>query len=502
VQSIAIDPGVAHEMTQFEGFRIHALVDDYWNYTGRFSTESLDALRDFFPYRYFGLPPHGEGPERSNSLSPAVDAEQIERYFLILEELAPKYVELVNKFSSELPPMSEHCSLSLLIPASHESLRLNDTLKQILVRDNDKGLHLAQSDSHGCPIDPDRYEIIVLGNRDESDPEPDDTLDIVADFNRYFGCLGFRLFGASVSFPTLVSGCGAARKLLQDIALIRSLRRPAASHCLYLGLADADTLSFPRTTLDTYVRALDQHPSVPCVMAGGKSVHTPSALDRVPLASLASKIDVAISDITRSDAFGPSANQFFHATLNRRLLMGNITALRARSLVAAGGIPISKRASDLTLDEQLAMYRGRFLEDGSVFSMFTEPHLRAPLWIVTSPRRKLMAHILGSNLYQDGTFTSQRHTRLTRESDETLADLACEVPAEQGQAMVDRVLEKELSQLTRTAPSAGEVVPHLRKALKQCGLSDRDYAVTGSGRSCSVSLLPSAYTVAEQAVSN
>lgn len=494
VPTVAVDSIVAQEIAQFDGVRVSdVLLGDYWEYSGKFPVGSLEKLSDFFPYRYFGLPPHGGDPGWSSSLSPAVDTECLERYFRILDEVAPNYVEFVGKISSELPPMLEHCGLSLLIPAHHESLRLHGTLKQILVRETGQEVQLAQSTGCGRPIDPGRYEVVVIGNQDESDPVPDDTLDIIDDFNGRFAHLGFHLFGVSVSFPAQVSGCGAARKLQQDVVLMRSLRRSAASRCLYLAATDADIIAFPRSTVGSYVEVLDRNPSAPCAVAQGSV--TPSALDRVPLASLAHRIEVAITDVTHSDAFGPSANEFFHATLNRSLLMGYMTVLRARSLVAVGGFPISGRASDLIVDEQLAMYGGWVQEDGSVFSMVTEPHLQVPHWIVASPRRLLMAHILGSNLYQDGTFTSARHTRLTRESDDTLAALACDVPVEQGQAMVSRTLEKRVSQLTRTAPSADVVDGHLRRALEKCGLSDRDYVVTGSGRSCSVSLLPAAYTI-------
>jgi Glycosyl transferase family 2 len=243
-----------------------------------------------------------------------------------------------NHFSKPLVDRSplEACEACIVVPARDESVRIEKCLSA-LVR---------QIDSDGRPIDPARYEVIVLANNCQ---------DETATQARAFGARHPRLIlhVVEVNFPPKRSYVGCARKLLMDEACRRLflLGRPDA----VIVSTDADSFADPGW-LAGIMREVD---------AGADAVGGRIVADRDerlllhPSAELTYLRQVAydfliaeLEELIDPDPFDPFPRHFNH--------LGASLAVTAGLYAQIGGLP------DVLEDEDKALYKA-ILRSGARF---------------------------------------------------------------------------------------------------------------------------------------
>lgn len=469
---------VAAELEIFRGVRVSdILCDTYAEYTGSFPAKTIQRLRDHYPYRDIGLPPFAPATRMRAPGDLASDRNAILDYVDRLHNLAPSYATFVDNMAEKMDPLDKHCRLVILIPAQRESGTLRRGLDNILIRRSLNNATLAQIDRNGLAMHPSMYEVIVLVNRDHL-PEPDLTALDVAEFRQEHSSLDLKIHVLDVQFPAQVAGIGAARKLLQDVALVRAANHASRTNRLLLATSDADVLNMPRNAFVSWMVALDENPQVPSALMRVDIGN--SLLTKVPFLYLAQRVHRTATSIVKSSAFSPERNSRFHATLNRSLIQGNSAVFSASDLARTGGFSVCERAEDLIVDEQLAMYFGN-IENGGRLRMSTRLHRHLPLTVTVSPRRLLASYILGARPYHEGQFTSQSMTSMTRRDLSELLTLAGDVGEEGGIATVESALYRQGTYICQTSPNGNSADHYLRLLMYFCGFDRSHYRLTADG---------------------
>lgn len=305
----------------------------------------------------------------------------------------PDYFGLVSSVADQFDPMPPECRLVFNIPACREQDRVYNALEMILI---DKNGNPKQRDVQtGQPLPAGRFELMIFNNWGVSKGTDRTESEIQRFTERYPEAPVFPL---SMELPDERGNVGFARRLLQDVTCLRSLRRPSQDGPLYIATEDADTEGYDPDTVDTYIRYLDEHPDE--VGARSHIAMNPLTLRRVPHLFMRHRIhrlaNILIKDAPLDYACpageGPYCTKFVPAA-------GYGIVYAAKDMIAAGGF------QDAIMSEDYDMWKRMYgLENsrgkGGLQLQFLPPYS------VTSPRRYVVSDYRGHNMYGPGNWES------------------------------------------------------------------------------------------------
>lgn len=232
--------------------------------------------------------------------------------------------------------------LSVAIPARDEQESIVPTLVALS----------QQVDARGKPLDPRRFEVIVLANGCRDD---------TAAMARAFGMQHpeLRLHVIEIELPAEKSHIGRARRLVMDLACERLLQVRGATGVI--ATTDADTVVDRRwvaATLDEMRpgrdavggRILLDADQLAALEPGAREMHLRDVGYRYLVAELESLLDPDLAD--------PWPRHFQH--------FGASLAIAASSYVAAGGLPVRRSLEDVAMYDRLRRVDARIRHSPSV----------------------------------------------------------------------------------------------------------------------------------------
>lgn len=367
-----------------------------------------------------------------------------------LDSLPQAYRNKVVNIAERLPPMKPQCLLSINMPVRNEEKAIYSTLKQMLIDECKGEIYLAQKEMSGRKLlAPETYEVTILVNNPMSSKKPDDSLRVIERFMENYKNLPLSIYVLDVKLPDNIANIGMARKLIQDVTLYRSLARPSCTGLLTIGSEDADIDYYDSRTFDTYRQNCSEMKHVSSLRLTLERNY--SILKQVQYLYKKHLFEESIANILTSKPFSSASNTNFKVKYNMYRPNGSGTAYAASSLAAAGGHPISRRAEDILLGEQIAVARGCFVSDHH-FRIKTDCVVRSPLKLVASPRRILASYITETTDWHADYFFNYRKEQLVRTDINKLIEIALSRNAAASKEDMSRSIESCREKLLYTLP--------------------------------------------------
>lgn len=302
-------------------------------------------------------PEEGGGGGAEIVRSPETDREAISRY---LETLSEDDRQELEGFAENMSPMSKECIASVCIPVAYSEHRdpsipskrgIYDTLLQYLHQKESKG---------GPELSKDKYEItlFVNGPADKAD-DIRQTIEEIQKFQADHPEVQIRFF--SKTFPER-GNIGEIRKCVNDLALLRSQKRPEAAGPLVLVSNDADLKSVEEDYLTHAVSEFSKNPRLE--MIAGKVDYTEEDYKKYPYLLAARRLwqflDIAMRHRRYSD--------FLPKTLGTNMFM------RAETYAKAGGYQKDAWvAEDLKIASDVARISGAKAVEYRNIGLTTDP---------------------------------------------------------------------------------------------------------------------------------
>lgn len=349
-------------------------------------------------------------------LLPSLDANVTQERASIgghLERLAredPEYHELVISIAAGIPPMEDGCRLSLNIPAHREEDRVYTSLGNMLISPTGQ---LKQVDNQGRQMPGDFFELVLCNNWGQS-KGTDNTEAEARRFMTAYPDAPVRLI--SLELPDENANVGFARRLLQDVTLLRSYQRMSQRALLYIAIEDADNEGFDPTAVFSYVEHLDAHSD-----QVGARLHTamnPITLSKIPHLFMRHRLHRLANIVMRYTPFDAGCPEGEADPCIRFVpASGYGVVYAAKDLVTAGGFRPAIMSEDYDIWKRLFDLEVSRGHDGLQLEML-------PPYVITSPRRYLASDIQGHNMYGPGNW--QRTNDLVRLPEEELIAQASE----------------------------------------------------------------------------
>ncbi len=239
-------------------------------------------------------------------------------------------------------PPDPACELSVTIPVHNEEAGIVATLSALA----------AQVDLQGRPLDPRRYEVLVLANNCS-----DRTVKLARRFAAAHPAM--RLHVIEIVLPPPHAHVGAARRLVMDEACRRL--QSLGDGGRVIGTTDGDTLVRPTwavSTLDEIVRGADA--------VGGRILATPQEI---------AALDTGTRLYYRRDTAYRTLRAAYESILNpdpanawprHHHCFGASLAVTARTYLAAGGLPVVHCLEDLAFVRALERQDARVRQSPAV----------------------------------------------------------------------------------------------------------------------------------------
>lgn len=312
-----------------------------------------------------------------------VDRERdaINKYLDSLPETERKSI---SEQVSKIAPMHENCRVAVNIPAYHEGQTIYKTLSE----------YVKQVGADGKSLDPSVYEINVVVNR-EASGKADNTYEEVKRFQN--DNPNVRVNVIDIVFPDGQGGVGAARKLITDMTLKRSVQRGNQQKALYLESEDADLVHIDRKTVSNIIEKMDNNAHLDAVR--GVQDRTPEILMQNDIFFLSRRSDDFGELLARQGKYRPHANPKADFTWNRTVTGGWNTAYSAEIYAKTGGYKADMRmGEDMYIGQKISVFRGQSDKAGNVTpETGTVDTVRTRT--DSSPRRYLEAYAASTGVY-------------------------------------------------------------------------------------------------------
>jgi len=343
--------------------------------------------------------------ENGNPIERNVKRERdaINRY---LNSLPKEEMDRLNDLSEKVAPMQDTCRVSVNIPAFHEGKTIYKTLSE----------YIKQVGPDGKPLDPSIYEINVAVNR-EASTTADNTYDEVVRFKTDHPEVKINVI--DIVFPDGQGGVGAARKVLTDLTLKRSVGRTGQEKALYIESEDADLVNIDPKTVWNIIEKMDNNAYLDAVR--GVQDRTPEVLMQNDLFFLNRRADDFGELLARQRKYRPHVNPNYDFTWNRTVTGGWNTAYSAEIYAKIGGYASKMRmGEDMYIGQKISIFRGQEDASGN-FIPETGTVDRIRTRTDSSPRRYLEAYASGSAVYA-GFGESGKEDAVRGKSNEKLLD--------------------------------------------------------------------------------
>lgn len=426
-------------------------------------------------------PTSATAPEIKHGRDVTYERSVEEAYLQGLKTAAPQYYSFLDSIREKLPPMNDCCRLAINMPAYREVDTIGDALGHMLIRYTAEGTEeLAQLSTDGSALDPTNYELTVATNRPMG-VNDDGTYIAVQKFIQSHK-LPITVNALDLTLPAAIANNGMARRILHDITFMRSLTRRKQLEPLYIAAEDADIKGYDRGAFNAYITALDENLDWSAVRL--RTERDPSIMSQVPHLLIKHRFMTMVVSAIRSRAFGPKANPNYSFRFNRPVPSGYGTAYVSSDLIHAGGFPIVEASGDLLLGDHLAV-----LHETADLSKDVNLHRVVggrPQYVVSSPRRELVAYITGVDAYQGKNFHDM--TDLTRLSEDDLVALALTKSSETSRIWLEQQLQYGLERIAATASSDQQAERFARNILTILGFTSEVYKLSVRDRHATITV--------------
>lgn len=260
------------------------------------------------------------------------------------------YRDFLENLNKNLPPMSKNCRVVVILPSRLEGKNILRVLEG----------YLDQVDDKNNPLDKDIFEIIILINRRENEPD-DDTEEKIRTFRQQYP--GLRIRPVKVIFPQneAIANVGMCRKIISDLAILRSKNHTKP---LYFITEDADTIFVDSQIVFQTIKKFDN--KYPLDALRGRERRDPNILKEIPFLLFRLQLDAALpillkqgrEDLGRGLEF--IDNEIFRW---RRVITGGwATAFTSEALMKIGGYLPVMMGEDLSIGELISLLRGKEIE--------------------------------------------------------------------------------------------------------------------------------------------
>ena len=226
------------------------------------------------------------------------------------------------------------------------------------------------------------------------------------------------------------------------------MTRSSPANSLVIGSEDADVDDYDQYSFGAYIQSCSREraSSLRLTLERNHSI-----LRQVPYLYKKHNVEERVGVILTSEPFSSATNTNFKVKYNMYRPNGSGTAYAVSSLVAAGGYPISKRAEDILLGEQMAFAQGQFLSDHQ-FRIKTDCILRSPIKLIASPRRIIASYITNTTDWHADYFFDLKKERLIRADIDELVEIAIQKEVADGESYLNQTIESCREKLAYTLP--------------------------------------------------
>ena len=275
--------------------------------------------------------------------------------------------ELESMDSAIASPMSGECRVVFAIPAYEEGKNIRKTLEG----------YISQEDKSGNPLDPSKFEIIIVENHPATKSKDETESEILA-FKAAHPEM--RVNYVHKAWAAGEGGVGRARKYGNDLALLRSNKRAAQVGELILVSNDADLDGIANRYVATVIDAFDTDAKLDGV--AGKITLDRNFLQKPNLRAAERLFNILNRVIQYDGANTPSEREVRSPGTS-----GGNSAFRASIFAAIGGYnPKTRLAEDLEIGRMINSARRN--EAGRIKFLNAAE-------VATNPRRYLVAQVQG-----------------------------------------------------------------------------------------------------------
>ncbi len=319
------------------------------------------------------------------------EKDTIDTYLAEIQAADPTYYDYLVSLGElgTMPDMDENCRVSVNIPAWMEGKTIYRLLSQ----------YTQQTNPDGTPIDPSLFEINIIINR-KTGAASDES---VAEIERFLADMrtdgkDFRINYLDVEFDPPLNNVGHARKVITDLTMLRSRKRPSQSGSLYIESEDADLLTVDPRVITNVITSFDAKPHVD-VLRGNRNDRMPGLMMENDVLFASRRMWDFTERLLRRKKFRPENSpnpEKWSYQWNRIYSNGWGTAYTAEAYAMIGGYDSRQtKGEDMLVGERITMLRG----DGEYPN--TEVVDTVNNRTSSSPRRFVQEVITGQPSYGD-----------------------------------------------------------------------------------------------------
>ena len=402
-----------------------------------------------------------------NPIERTVDSERkaVGEY---LNKLKPEETTRLDDLVTKIPPMDANCRVAVNIPAYHEEKNIYHTLEE----------YTQQVGSDKSPLDPSTYEINVIVNREASGSD-DNT---AAEIERFKTAHPqYRVNLLNVVFPDGQGGVGAARKVVTDLTLKRSLNRTSQTKPLFIETEDADLIRVDKKTVTNILEKMDNNPQIDAVR--GVQDRAPEILMQNDHFFLRRRAFDFIESLIRQKKYRVGGKSPQNFTWNRVVTGGWNTAYSAEVYAKIDGYdPKMKMGEDMYIGQKISILRGDTNSSGEIVPQ-TETVETVATRTDSSPRRFLL--MFAKNVGPYDKFGDEETEKAVRSK--TNAELLNDIKAFETITMANKgSFEDNLTGnrkfLEETLPTPKDVAREFDRMMFFLGFKKTDYQVLPDGK--------------------
>ena len=376
--------------------------------------ESLEAAQDWLranprahkPYRKIrgadGTETWVDSDGKSVTRSVEKEKNTIEEFLSEIKTADPNHYAEIERLAASLPPMKAETRVAVNIPAWMEGGNIYHLLEE----------YTRQTDENGNPLNPNRYEINIIINRQTGTPADNS----VAEVERFINTgdnRKFQIHYVDIQFEPPFNNVGNARRVITNTTLLRSTQRPTRSGPLYIESEDADLIRVDPRTVTNIIQKLDANAYLDAVR--GLQDRLPETMMQNDYLFVYRRAWDFQELLLRRSAYRPERNSAANFTWNRVITGGWNTAYTAEAYALIGGYnPFITKGEDMIMGERMSMARG----DGTLPN--TDVVGKVPTRTDSSPRRFIYEAVTGKGAYSEAFEDPIANAEIRNETPEEL----------------------------------------------------------------------------------
>jgi hypothetical protein len=375
----------------------------------------------------------------------------------------PSYFEYLTTAVDLLPPMTDDCRIAVNIPARQEEARVYDSLRKMFIDSRGGPKQLTRASKL---LDPESYEVNIFDNW-PIESSHDGTTEQIERFMRDYPYIPIHLISAGLPEP--YANVGFARRLMQDVVVMRSRQRTNPAGRLYIASEDADNEGFDPYALSTYVDYLDRHPEA--IGARMRMIMNLVTLSQVPhmfmdhrMARLESLL------MQRADPIGPCSQREKDSGFCSRFLppAGVGVAYTAADMLGVGGYRDAVHAEDFSL--WMRLHKREIIRGNEGLRLQT-----LPTYTITSPRRLLASYVMEQNMYGPQSNFAGLHDVIRQPETELVAAAQQKHPLEDRRAYIQSELSMAARYTLHRHASSAQRWRNVGRLMLGLGFTTADY---------------------------